>query len=161
MTATVFIDGEAGTTGLQIGEKLAALEGVALRSLPAHARKDAEAKRQLLAEVDVAILCLPDAAARETVALVEGMGATAPRLIDASTAHRVANGWTYGFPELARGQAAAIAKARLVANQAALRRGRSPCCVRSSTPACCLPTIPSRSTPSAAIRAAGRRYRGL
>ncbi|MGO8801211.1 MAG: N-acetyl-gamma-glutamyl-phosphate reductase [Roseiarcus sp.] len=116
MTASIFIDGEAGTTGLQIREKLAALGGVAQRSLPAEARKDADAKMRLLAQVDLAILCLPDEAARETAALIESMGAAAPRLIDASSAHRVAAGWTYGFPELTPAQSAAIAAARRVSN---------------------------------------------
>jgi N-acetyl-gamma-glutamyl-phosphate reductase len=116
MTATIFIDGEAGTTGLQIREKLAAAPGIVLRSLPAEARKDAVAKQRLLGEVDLAILCLPDDAARQTAALIEGMGAAAPRVIDASSAHRVAPGWTYGFPELTQGQGDAIAKARYVSN---------------------------------------------
>jgi N-acetyl-gamma-glutamyl-phosphate reductase len=116
MTATIFIDGEAGTTGLQIREKLQGFPGIAQRSLPPEARKDADAKMRLLAQVDLAILCLPDGAAKETAALVESMGAAGPRLIDASSAHRVADGWTYGFPEMAPGQGAAIAKARKVSN---------------------------------------------
>jgi N-acetyl-gamma-glutamyl-phosphate reductase len=116
MTATIFIDGEAGTTGLQIREKLANLPGIVLRSLPAEARKDTLAKQRLLSEVDLAILCLPDEAARETAALIDGMGAAAPRIIDASSAHRVAPGWTYGFPELVEGQSKAIANARRVTN---------------------------------------------
>ena len=116
MTATIFIDGESGTTGLQIRDKLAAVAGVVQRSLPQEARKDPEAKARLLAEVDVAILCLPDAAAHETAALIADMGAAGPRVIDASSAHRVAPGWTYGFPEMAAGQAEAIARARRVAN---------------------------------------------
>jgi N-acetyl-gamma-glutamyl-phosphate reductase len=113
---SVFIDGEAGTTGLQIREKLGALGGVSLRSLPADSRKDVAAKTNLLREVDVAILCLPDAAAKETAALIEAVGEAGPRTIDASSAHRVAPGWVYGFPEMAAGQGEAIAKARKVAN---------------------------------------------
>ena len=116
MTATVFIDGEAGTTGLQIRDKLKAVVGIAQRSLPPEARKDPDAKMRLLAEVDLAILCLPDEAAKQTAALVESMGAAAPRLIDASSAHRVAAGWTYGFPELTAEQGEAIAGARKVSN---------------------------------------------
>jgi N-acetyl-gamma-glutamyl-phosphate reductase len=116
MTATIFIDGESGTTGLQIRDKLAAVAGIVQRGLPQEARKDPQAKARLLAEIDVAILCLPDEAARETAALIEAMGAAGPRVIDASSAHRVAAGWTYGFPEMAPGQGAAIARARKVSN---------------------------------------------
>ena len=116
MTIKIFIDGEAGTTGLQIREKLAGIAGVELLSLPAQARKDVEAKRELLGRVDLTILCLPDAAAKEAAALLEDMGERAPRVIDASSAHRVTPGWTYGFPELAPGQYAAIAGAAKVTN---------------------------------------------
>lgn len=116
MTATIFIDGEAGTTGLQIRERLEGLSSVRLASLPGEKRKDVEAKKALLREVDLVILCLPDAAAKETVALVDALGEKGPRILDASTAHRVAPGWVFGFAEMTRGQDAAIAKATRVSN---------------------------------------------
>jgi N-acetyl-gamma-glutamyl-phosphate reductase len=112
---SVFIDGEAGTTGLKIRERL---EGspFRIRSLPDALRKNPEARLSLMAGVDVTILCLPDAAAREAVALADSLGAGAPRILDASTAHRTAPGWTYGFAELQPSQPAAIAAARRVSN---------------------------------------------
>jgi N-acetyl-gamma-glutamyl-phosphate reductase len=116
MAARIFIDGEAGTTGLQIREKLAGLSGLELVSLPPEARKDAAVKQKLYSEVDVVILCLPDEAAKEAAHLIDTMGDAAPRVIDASSAHRVAPGWAYGFPELAAGQAEAVAAARKVSN---------------------------------------------
>ena len=76
------------------------------------ARKDAAAKQKLYGEVDVVILCLPDEAAKEAAHLIDAMGADAPRVIDASSVHRVAPGWAYGFPELVAGQAEAVAKAK-------------------------------------------------
>jgi N-acetyl-gamma-glutamyl-phosphate reductase len=114
--ARIFIDGEAGTTGLGIRDRLADQPGLELVSIDPAQRKNADVKRELMSTVDVVILCLPDEAARETVALADMLPGGGPRILDASTAHRVAEGWTYGFPELAPGQGAAIAAARRVAN---------------------------------------------
>ncbi len=116
MSATIFIDGEAGTTGLQIREKLDGVSGLRLVSLPPEARKDPAAKQRVYREADVVILCLPDEAAKEAARLIDAMDSDAPRVIDASSAHRVAPGWTYGFPELVAGQGEAIAKANKVTN---------------------------------------------
>ncbi|MCA0432045.1 MAG: N-acetyl-gamma-glutamyl-phosphate reductase [Proteobacteria bacterium] len=112
--SSIFIDGEAGTTGLQIRDRLKSRADIELVSIAPERRKDAAARRELLNSVDVAILCLPDEAAIEAVSLVDPGSKT--RIIDASTAFRVNPGWAYGFPELDHAQGARIAAASRVAN---------------------------------------------
>ena len=112
----VFIDGEAGTTGLEIRERLAKLPGIDVKSIAPEKRKDAKARQALMADVDLVVLCLPDDAAKEATALADDLGAKGPRIVDASTAHRVAEGWAYGFPEMDKAQASLVGASRRVAN---------------------------------------------
>ncbi|KGB56602.1 N-acetyl-gamma-glutamyl-phosphate reductase [Sphingopyxis sp. LC81] len=111
MTKTVFIDGAAGTTGLEIAERLGGRNEFTMIALDDARRKDAAARREALNDADFVILCLPDDAAREAVAMI---GNDRTRVIDASTAHRVAPGWIYGFPEVSGHDA--VAKAARVSN---------------------------------------------
>jgi N-acetyl-gamma-glutamyl-phosphate reductase len=113
MTPVVFIDGDQGTTGLQILQRLQGRTDIALRTLPPAVRKDEAARRAALNECDIALLCLPDAAAREAVAWIENPHV---RVIDASSAHRTTAGWTYGLPELDAAQAELIAQSKRVTN---------------------------------------------
>ncbi|WP_237153257.1 N-acetyl-gamma-glutamyl-phosphate reductase [Oryzibacter oryziterrae] len=111
--AKIFIDGEAGTTGLQIRERLATRTDIELLSISADKRKDNDERKRLLNAADVAILCLPDDAAKESVSLIDN---DTTAVIDASTAHRVADGWAYGFAEMTADQAGIIAASKRIAN---------------------------------------------
>jgi N-acetyl-gamma-glutamyl-phosphate reductase len=113
MTPRIFIDGEAGTTGLQIAQRLNGRRDIELLHLGDPERKDPKRRAELLNSADVSILCLPDEAAIEAVAMIENDEA---RVIDASVAHRVSEGWTYGFPEYDAGQRAEIAASKRVSN---------------------------------------------
>jgi N-acetyl-gamma-glutamyl-phosphate reductase len=114
--AKVFIDGEAGTTGLQIRERLANISDVEVVSIDPALRKDKDARAAMMRDVDLVVLCLPDDAAKEAVVIADSLGKEAPKIIDASTAHRVAPGWVYGFAELTEDQSALIGLAKRVSN---------------------------------------------
>ena len=131
----VFIDGEAGTTGLQIYTRLSQRDDLELLSIDPDQRKDASARSHLINSADVAILCLPDAAAKEAVSFVSS---PTVKILDASTAHRTADGWAYGFPELTSGQREAIASARFVSN---------PGCYPTGFLACLHPLIATQLIP--------------
>jgi len=113
MAPKIFIDGEAGTTGLHIHRRLGARRDLTLLSIDPARRKNPAARRDMLNSADLVILCLPDAAAREAVQLIES---NSVRVIDASTAHRTEAGWAYGLPEMTKTQRQVIAEARRVAN---------------------------------------------
>lgn len=112
MAVRIFIDGKEGTTGLRIFDRLARRNDVEMITLPEETRKDPAARRTCLHEADIAILCLPDAAAKESVSLMEGSKA---RVLDTSTAHRTLSDWAYGFPELSAGHRDAIISGAKVA----------------------------------------------
>ena len=109
---SIFIDGRNGTTGLRIAERLARRSDIQLLTLPEERRKDPAARREILNSCDVALLCLPDDAAREAVGMIEN---PAVRVLDTSTAHRTAPGWVYGFPELGAEQRSKILDSRRIA----------------------------------------------
>lgn len=112
----VFIDGEAGTTGLEIRRRLAGISGLEVKSIAPELRKDDKARLEMMRGADLIVLCLPDDAARQAVQLAQSLGAESPRIVDASTAHRVSPGWVYGFAEMDAGQAEEIKGAQFVAN---------------------------------------------
>jgi N-acetyl-gamma-glutamyl-phosphate reductase len=124
-TPAVFIDGEAGATGVQIRERLAKTNAATVLGIDPARRKDPKARQALMAEADVVVLCLQDDAAKQAVALANELGPRGPRIIDASTAHRLHPEWVFGFPEMTRGQAEKVAVAVVSPIRAAIRPAAS------------------------------------
>ena len=148
----VFIDGQHGTTGLQIHDRLKDRPDIELLELPMADRKDLGKRAEIAKAADIAVLCLPDAAAKE---LVAALGDFDTVVIDASTAYRVADGWTYGFPEMAKDQRQKLLDSNRISNPGCYPPAPSRCCGRWSMPASCAPTrrppcSASRATPAAA-----------
>src|SRR5258705_12246567 len=110
--ASTLIDGEAGTTGLEIRRLVGGVDALDVKGIAPKERKDPEARLAIMREVDLVVLCLPDAAAKEAVSLIGSLGDSGPKIVDGSTAHRVADGWVYGFPEMDKAQLAAVRAAR-------------------------------------------------
>lgn len=154
MKPKVYIDGKDGTTGLQIYDRLAARDDIGLLLIDEAKRKDPGERKRLMAEADIVFLCLPDAAAVEAVALAEGSGA---RMIDASTAHRTAPGWVYGFPELRPASGRPSRGPDMWPTPAATPRGSSPLSRRWFRRGCCPRTRTCAASPSPATPAAGRK----
>ena len=128
MKPKIYIDGKEGTTGLQIYERLGKRDDLDLLLIDEAKRKDAEERKKFLNAADIVFLCLPDAAAREAVGMIEN---DRTRVIDASTAHRTAAGWDYGFAELSTARRTAIAQSKRVANPGCHASGRSRAYIRS------------------------------
>ena len=151
MKPKVYIDGKEGTTGLQIYDRLAKREDIELLLIDEDKRKDTEERRRFLNAADIVFLCLPDAAAKEAVTLIEN---DHTRVIDASTAHRTDPDWDYGFAELSKAHRAAPGA---LPTRAATRAASFPLFIRSSHAALSRRTLPLPARRSPAIRAAAKR----